>query len=228
MKKTIKSLVAIAAFGALSLAAYAQPAPKIFIVDMAKLYDNHYKTQEQNAKIQADEAKAQDEVAKMNKEGQTIVDEYKALMEQSNNPTASAEAKSRAQNDAQRKYEDIQKKQQEVQTFVQNTRNSLGQRLGTFRALMLEELSKLAVDIAKRKGATLLLEKSGQTHISISNILYYDAAYEITDEVMKEINKDRPAGATAAPSTDKPAAAITPAAAGATPAVTVPGLGAKK
>ena len=102
MKNLIKSLVAIAAFGALSVAAYAQPAPKIFIVDMAKLYDNHYKTQEQNTKIQADEAKAQEEVVKMNKEGQTIVDEYKALMEQANNPTASAEAKSRAQNDAQR------------------------------------------------------------------------------------------------------------------------------
>ncbi len=225
MKNIIKSLVAIAAFGALSVAAYAQPAPKIFIVDMAKLYDNHYKTQEQNTKIQADELKAQEEVAKMNKEGQTIVDEYKALMEQSNNPTASAEAKSRAQNDAQRKYEDIQKKQQEVQTFVQNTRNSLGQRLSTFRALMLEEISKIAVDLGKRKGATILLEKSGQTHITISNILYSDPAYEITDEVMKEINKDRPAGAVAAPASEKAAPAAAPSA---SPALSVPGLGTKK
>ncbi len=227
MKNIIKSLVAIAAFGALSVAANAQPAPKIFIVDMAKLYDNHYKTQEQNAKIQADETKAQEEVAKMNKEGQVIVDEFKALQEQANNPTASAEAKTRAQNDAQRKYEDIQKKQQEVQTFVQNTRNSLGQRLGTFRALMLEEIGKIAVELAKRKGATLLLEKSGQTHITISNIMYHDAAYEITDDVMKEINKDRPAGSVAAPATDKAAPAAAAPAAG-SPALSVPGLAPKK
>lgn len=229
MKNPIKSLVAIAAFGAAMLAAQAQPALKVMTVDMAKLYDNHWKTLEQNAKIQADEAKAQDEVAKMNKEGQAIVDEFKALQEQGNNPTASAEAKARAQGDAQKKYEDIQRKQQEIQGFVQNTRNSLGQRLGTFRALMLEELSKLAVDTAKRKGATVLLEKSGQTHITISNILYSDPAYDITDEVMKEINKDRPAGApTAAPA---PAAAA-PAAGAAAPApgsgLTVPGLGTKK
>ncbi|MSU49465.1 MAG: OmpH family outer membrane protein [Opitutus sp.] len=219
MKNTIKSLVAIAAFGALALSISAQPDPQIRIVDMAKLYDTHYKTLEQNAKIQADDQKAQDEVAKMNKEGQTIVDEYKALIEQSNNPTASAEAKARAQNDAQKRYEDIQKKQQEVQTFIQNTRNSLGQRLNTFRSLMLEEISKIAADVAKRKGATILLDKAGPTGIGISNLVYGDPAYDITEEILKEINKDRPAGAPTAPPAEKGAAA---------PAVTVPGLGTKK
>src|SRR5215212_6515039 len=78
MKNPIKSLVAIAAFGALALGAAAQPAPKIFVVDMAKLYDTHYKTVEQNAKIQADDQKAQEEVEKMNKEGNVLVEDYKA------------------------------------------------------------------------------------------------------------------------------------------------------
>jgi outer membrane protein len=223
MKNTIKSIAAIAVFGALALSISAQPAPQIRIVDMAKLYDTHYKTLEQNAKIQADDQKAQDEVAKMNKEGQTIVDEYKALIEQSNNPTASAEAKSRAQNDAQKRYEDIQKKQQEVQTFIQNTRNSLGQRLNTFRSLMLEEISKIAADVAKRKGATILLDKAGPTGIGISNLVYGDPAYDITEDILKEINKDRPAGAPTAPPAEKGASA-----AGAAPAVSVPGLGTKK
>src|SRR4051812_48494994 len=52
MKNPIKSLVAISAFAALALGASAQPAIKILVVDMAKLYDTHYKTLEQNAKIQ--------------------------------------------------------------------------------------------------------------------------------------------------------------------------------
>ena len=187
MKNPIKSLVAMTALGALVAGASAQPALKIIVVDMAKIYDTHYKTLEQNAKIQADEQKAQDEVAKMNKEGQSVVDEYKALIEQANNPTASQEAKTRAQGDAQKKLEDIQRRQNEVQVFIQNTRNSLGQRLGTFRSLMLEEISKIAVDVAKRKGATILLEKSGATNIGISPVVYHDTAYEITDDVIKEV-----------------------------------------
>jgi outer membrane protein len=220
MKNTLKSIVAIAAFGALSLAAYAQPAPKIYIVDMAKLYDTHYKTLEQNAKIQADDQKAQEEVEKMNKEGNALVEEYKSLNDQSNNPTLSAEAKGKAQDAAQKKLEQIQTKQREVQTFIQNTRNSLGQRLNTFRSLMLEEISKVATDVAKRKGATLLIDKAGPSGIGISPIVYHDTAYEITEDVMKEINKDRPVGAPTAP----PTGAEKSAPAAGSGSLTVPGI----
>ena len=107
-----------------------------------------------------------------------------------------------------------------MQTFIQNTRNSLGQRLNNFRAVALEEISKVATEIAKRKGANILLDKAGPTGIGISNLIYADAAFDITDDVQKEINKDRPAGsATAAPA---------PGAASTAPAVSVPSLGTKK
>lgn len=216
MNNSIKSLVALAAFGAASVAAFAQPAIKLVIVDMAKLYDTHYKTVEQNAKIQADDQKAQEEVEKMNKEGNSLVEEYKALNEQASSPALSAEAKSKAQNEAQKKLESIQNKQREVQTFIQNTRNSLGQRLNTFRSLMLEEISKVATEVAKRKGATIVLDRAGPSGIGISNLIYADSGYDITEDVLKEINKDRPAGSAAAP------------AAGAPAAVSVPGLAPKK
>jgi len=223
MKHASRSLLALAAFVAAAAVAGAQPALKLATVDMAKLYDNHYKTIEQNAKIQADDQKAQEEVEKMNKEGNALVEEYKTLNEQANSPALSAEAKSKAQNEAQKKLEAIQNKQREVQTFIQNTRNSLGQRLNTFRSLMLEEITKVVSDVAKRKGATLVLDKAGPTAIGISNVIYTDAAFEITDDVMKEINKDRPASAVAPASA--PAAA--PAAAPTSP-ITVPGVSPKK
>jgi outer membrane protein len=229
MKKTILSLIALAAFSATALVAQAQPAPKILVVDMAKLYDGHYKTEEQNKKLQGDEQKAQEELEKLNKEGNSLVEKFKELVDQSNNPAATAEAKSKAQGDAQKLLEEIQRKQREVQSFQQNTRNSLQQRIQTFRSLMVEEISKVAVDIAKRKGATILLDKSGPTLIGVSNILYTDAAYDITDEVAKEVNKDRPASAA---SSSTPAAAA-PAAAPQTdnndsPKNTLPGVAPKK
>jgi outer membrane protein len=225
MKNSLKSLVAIAAFAAVGLGAYAQPAVKILVVDMAKLYDTHYKTVENNAKIQTDDQKAQEEVEKMNKDGNALVEEYKGLVEQTNNPALSADAKSKAQAEAQKKYDIIQKKTQEVQGFIQHTRNQLGQRLNTFRALMLEEISKLATDIAKRKGATVLLDKAGPTGIGISNVLFADPAYDITEDVLKEINKDRPATAPAPAATPTTPGATTPSA----PApLTVPLGGTKK
>lgn len=225
MKKSIHSLLALAAFGATALFAQAQPALKILTIDMAKLYDGHYKTEEQNAKLRGDEQKAQEELERLNKEGNTLVEQYKELIDQSNNPAATAEAKSKAQAEAQRVYQDIQRKQGEVQSFQTNTRNSLQQRIQNFRSVMVEEISKTAVEIAKRKGATMLIDKSGPTLIGVSNVLYADPAYDITEEVSKEVNKDRPA----ASATPAPAAAPKAGEAKSdSPMITVPGLAPKK
>jgi outer membrane protein len=119
--------------------------------------------------------------------------------------------------------QDIQRKQQEVQSFQTNTRNSLQQRIQTFRSLMVEEISKVAVDIAKRKGATLLVDKSGPTLIGVSNILYADPSYDITDEVQKEVNKDRPATSPAAAPAAKSDDTNSDS-----PKITVPGVTPKK
>jgi outer membrane protein len=220
MKKSIRTLSALAAFGLTALIAQAQPAIKLLVVDMAKLYDTHYKTEEQNGKLRADEQKAQEEVEKMNKEGNALVEDYKGLSEQSNNPALTADAKAKSQADAQKKLEEIQRKKNDINTFAQNTQRSLQQRLQTFRTLMLEEISKTASDIAKRKGATLLLDKAGPTLIGVSNVIYSDAAYDITDEVMKEVNKDRPVGSPMAAPASTPASSA-PASSD-SPRITVP------
>jgi outer membrane protein len=220
--KSIRTLSVFAAFALSAAIAHAQPAPKLLVVDMAKLYDSHYKTEDQNSKLRTDEQKAQEEIENMNKDGNVLVDEYKTLSDQSNNPALTADAKAKSQVEAQKKLEEIQRKKNEISTFAQNTQRSLQQRLQTFRSLMLEEISKTATEVAKRKGATLLLDKAGPTLIGVSNVIYADTAYEITDEVMKEINKDRPAvSAVAVPA---PAASASPEA----PKITVPGVAPTK
>ena len=223
MKTSLKTLLAVATFGLTAIVAQAQPAPKILVVDMAKLYDSHYKTEEQNKKLQSDEQKAQEELERLNAEGNKLVEEYKELVDQAKNPALSNDAKTKAEQDAQRKLEDIQRKQNEVQSFRVNTQRSLQQRVKTFRDLMLEEIGKVASDIAKKKGATLLLDKSGPSLIGISNLLYVDPAYDVTEDVMKEVNKDRPAAAPAAPTTSAPATTTPAPATGEAPAVSFPG-----
>jgi outer membrane protein len=221
MKKPIQSILAIAALALPALTTHAQNAPKILVVDVAKIFDGHYKTQEQQAKLQADEAKAQDQMSQITKERNALIEQFKELDEQTKNPAATAEAKAKAQGEAQKKYEEIQQKTTEQNSFYQNTSNTLRQRFQTFKTLMVEEITKIAVEIAKKKGATFLLDKSGPTLIGVSNILYYEPSLDITDEVMAEINKDRPA-VTPTPTTATAAPAAP--AAGETPKITVPGI----
>ena len=215
MKKLIPALLTIIAFATAGVAAHADTTIKIASVDMAKLFDGHYKTQEQTAKFQSDQQKAQEEFDAMTKEAQGLVEQFKELDEQSKNATLTAEAKTKAQQDAQKKYDEIQQKQNERQTFAGNTRNELQQRFQTFKSLLIEEISKTATEIAKRHGATILIDKSGPSMIGVSNFIYIDPSYDITDEVMTEINKDRPVNLPA------PGAAAAPAAPS-TPTITMP------
>jgi outer membrane protein len=218
MKKPIQSMFAVAALALSALTAQAQTVgPKILVVDLAKIFDTHYKTVEQQAKLQADEAKAQEQLAEITKEGNALVAEYKDLDDQSKNPAASADAKAKAQADMQKKADEINEKRQEQQSFVQTTQRTLQQRFQTFKTLMIEEITKTAVDIAKSHGATFLLDKSGPTLVGVSNVLYYEPDLDITEEVIAAINKDRPA-VTPTP-TD-----ATPAASSDTPKITVPGI----
>jgi outer membrane protein len=219
MKKSLQSLVAVAVLALTSLTAHAQTSPKILVVDLEKLFNGHWKTQEQQAKLNADRAKAQDQISALQKDGAALVEQFKELDDQSKNPTATPEAKDKAKADAQKKYDEIQQKQSELRSFVQTTQSNLRQRYDNFKTLMLDEISKTAVDIAKKHGATFLIDKSGPTLVGVSNILYSDPSLEITDEVSAELNKDRPAvtPTATAPSGTAPTT-------GDSPKITVPGI----
>jgi len=199
MKTSLKFFLAAAIAGLFAVAVQAQPAPKVFVVDMAKLYDGHPKTEEQNAKLKTDQQKAEEELQKINAEGNSLVEQFKKLEEQVNNPTLSADAKTKLQQDLQAKGQEIQRKQAEVNQFRANTQRSLQQRINNFKQFLLEEISKTAVEISKKKGATLLLDKSGPTLIGVPSLLYFDPAYDITDEVAKELGKGGTSSAAAKP-----------------------------
>lgn len=192
MHQSIRSTVALFAFAATAIGLSAQPALKVVTVDMARLYDNYYKTEEVNAKLREAEQRAQEQIDQLNAQGNALVEEYKEMIEQSKNTLLNDMARQKAAEDAERKLEEIQRKQNEVNTFRINTQRSLQQRLLTNRQLMLEEISKVVVDLGKRKGATLIVDRAGPTGIGISNVLYADAAFDITEEALAEINRDRP------------------------------------
>ena len=212
MNKMIRTLMTLAALAVGSTALQAQPALKLIVVDMAKVFDSHYKSEEANAKFKDAEQKAREQAEELNKQGQALVEEYKELAEQAKNALLTPEARTKAEGDAQKKLDEIRRKQEEVQSFRVNTERSLQQRIKTHRDLLLEEISKSVADIAKKQGATLVLDKSGPTLFGIPAVIYADAGYEITQDVITEVNKDRPAPV-AAPA----AAPTTPAAAPAVP-----------
>jgi len=64
----------------------------------------------------------------------------------------------------------------------------LQKQMATFQQQALEEISKVASDIGQKKGATLVLNKG-----SVPVVIYAAPEFDITEEVITEINKDAPA-----------------------------------
>jgi outer membrane protein len=225
MKQTIRTLLILAVLASGS-AALAQPALKLITIDVAKTYDSYYKAEEGMAKFRDAQQNAQAQAEEYRKQGQLMVDEYKELAEQAKSTLLTPDAKTKAEQSAQQKLEEIQRKQNELNNFMQSTERSLQQQMLTRRELLLEEITKTVNEIAKRKGATLVIDKSGPSAFRIPVVLYADPAYDITEEVITEINKDRPAAPAATPA--KQPAVTSPAPATAAPSFTVPNVTAPK
>ncbi len=224
MKNPVRTLSALIILASAALVAQAQPAPKIAVVDVAKLFNGHYRTEEQNAKIKVDEEKAMAELDRLNGEDNALVAQYQEFAEQVNNPATTNEAKAKAQQSAQQKGAEIQQKRNEIQNYRASTSRFFQQRIQSFQQMMIEDITKITTDIAKKKGATLLFDKSGPSTLGLPSVMFADAAYDITEEALVEINKNRPAPVAApavAPAAAAPAAAK-PATAG-EPKITVPG-----
>ena len=192
INKSAKILIALLAISVTGLFAQAQ-SPRILFVDMVKVMNEHYKTEEQKTMLQVDAEKASAEAEKILKERNVMVEEYKELVEQDKNPMTTDAVKQQNRAAAEKKIQAIQKTNNDLQSFNTNTQNLLRQRFQNFKEIMLEEISKIAREVAQRRGVDILMDKSGPSLLGIPAVIYADASMDITAEVQAEINKSRPA-----------------------------------
>jgi outer membrane protein len=222
MNRTLKSILTLTAFGAAALGLSAQPALKLLTVDTTKLLEGFYKTEPEMAKLKGDQQKAQDELERKVKELNSLGDQYKELMEQSKSAMLKDEAKTKAEADAAKMLDEIRKRQGDIQKYQGDERNLITQKFNSMRGVLVDEILKKVTELSKSKGATIVIDRN-------AGVLFSDPAYDITEEALAYINKDRPASAApATTSTEQaPAAAATAPSTSATPSVTVPGLAPK-
>ena len=94
--------------------------------------------------------------------------------------------------------------------FVANAQRSLQLLERNYRDLMVDEITKVIEDFREAKGATLVLDTSGLSASGLPAVLYADAGYDITEEVITELNKSKPAETTTPEATTAPETTPTP------------------
>ncbi|MBK8475088.1 MAG: OmpH family outer membrane protein [Opitutaceae bacterium] len=187
MTHPFRSVFTALAVAAATVGLQAQPALKVATVDMEQLFEKFYKTEAQQTKLREDEKKAQELLQSMVKEREALVTQAKELQEQGSNALLNDEARKKAEGELQKKVGEVRAKESEIQTFAQQTQQQLRAIFGQYQQQAVEEISKIATEIAKKKGITVVLNQGV--------LVFADSAYSITDEVLTAINKDRPAPA---------------------------------
>jgi outer membrane protein len=185
----------------LPVAALAQPAPKVFTVDMARTFEAHPQTKAQQAALKADEQKTNDALKKMETDARALAGKLKDQQTKFEDPTVAASQKEAIRVEAQKTAQELQNKQGEAQQLMAKTEREMQERAMRSRQQIVGDIAKAAGDVARRKGGTLVYDRG--------TMLFADPAYDITTEVITEITKP---GRTLPPASTEPAAPTSPAA----------------
>jgi len=161
----------------------ADTVKNIFTVDMAKVYDNFYKTKPAQENFQLLAKQAQDEFERMMQEGKKLFDQRQDLVNKISNPACTESARKELEKKITALDEAINKKGEEINHFRQEKDAKLDQQRQAILSEHFKEINAGVESLAKAKNADFILNKAG------GSVLFSKAEYDLTDEVITIVNK---------------------------------------
>ncbi|XHR29996.1 MAG: OmpH family outer membrane protein [Chthoniobacteraceae bacterium] len=199
-------LPALAAVALISAAPMAQADVKIGYVDMNRIFNNYYKTEQAKKRVDEAQAVAQKELQDRADVFNKNLSEVKKLNDDISKPELSKDAKEKKTKDRDLKAEDVKRQEKDIMELRQKRLKELQEQAARMRSGIVEEIRKVIADKVKADQYDLVLDKSGLTSNGIEVVLYSREAADFSDDIIKVLNKNKDAAASATPS-DAPKAA---------------------
>jgi len=192
MKNTIVAFVTMS-FVALGLTASAQvPTGRIVTVDLNKVFTDYYKTPIASGKIK-------DTAESFNKELNEMVDNYKKeiedlnkLREDQDKPEYTAEVRDQKRKAVSEKLAETQKIQRDIDDYRTGHGKILQEQQLRMRQTILKEIQDVIDKESRDAGYQLVLDKSGNTANAVPTVLFSQDSLDITDDIIKVLNKNQP------------------------------------
>jgi outer membrane protein len=190
-----KSLRASALALALFLtAASTQAQMKLATVDMKKVFDSFYKTKQAEQQIKDRGADSEKVYKGMVEDYQKANDEYRKLVEGSNDQAVSAEERDKRKKSAEAKLSEIQDIEKQVKQFQVQARTTLGELEKRMREGIVKDIRDAVNTRAKSGNYNMVFDTSAQTVYQTPYLLYTSGQPDLTDDVIKELNASAPPG----------------------------------
>lgn len=174
------------------VASVAAAETKIVTVSIVRLFEGYYKTTERMAQFESLNEQAMAEAESRQSRFEQQVAELQELQEDLENPMLSDSAREAQEATVQQKFEEVRQLQFENQQWEQQTTQQLNQRMAVIQQELLGEIRDVVDVIARDEGARIILDSSDIGGRGIPTVIWADPRLDITDTVLRELNRNAP------------------------------------
>lgn len=166
---------------------------KIGLIDLKKVFDGYYKTKEADTKLKDRVSDAEKVMKGMGEDYQKATEDYKKLIDDSNNQAISADERDKRKKSAEAKLMEVQEIERNVKQFRTQTSTTLEEQKRRMREEILRMLREVIATHAKKNGYTHVFDTAAESISQTSFMIYSNGQNDMTDEVLAEINANAPA-----------------------------------
>jgi Skp family chaperone for outer membrane proteins len=192
MKTTV---IAVAAAVALITGSYANAqasSSRIVYVDLDRIFNEYYKTPLATAKLKETAEgytkELEDMLGKFRKETEAL----NKLREEQDKTEYTTEVREQKKKAVQDKLTEVSKLQREIEDYKRSHQQELERQTQRMRQGIIKEITDVIGKEARDAGYAYVLDKSGRTLNGVAAVVYAQDSLEITDDILKVLNKNAP------------------------------------
>lgn len=185
-QKMKKFIISIAAAAVIFPASAAQ---KIVTVNIEKLFNAYYKTPQVENIIQKQAQVYQNYLNKKMEKLRDIDKKFRVELDKAQNVTLSTENRSKAAQQAEKYNSEIRLLRAEMEAYSTEKRKEMANMTLEKRASLMQDISASVRKVAEGMAADFVFDVSGKTTHQIPALIYANPASDITNDVLKILNK---------------------------------------
>jgi len=200
------NLIAVftAALVVLGPAAFAQVSGgRIVTVDLNRIFNEYYKTASSSSKLKEQAETYNKEQDDLLAQFRKLSDELAKLQEDQEKPEYTEEVRVQKRKLVRDKLDEIKAKETEIQNYRRSHTDLLQQATQRMRTGIIKEIQEVVAKEARDLGYLYVFDKSGNTLNGVPTVVYSQDALDITEDILKVLNKNAPKPSVEPPKTPK-------------------------
>lgn len=171
----------------------AQAQIKVATVDLRKLFEGYFKTQQADAQLRERGQEAEKQYKGMLDDYQKANEEYKKLVESANDQAVSADERDKRKKSAETKVVELNDIEKSLTQFQREKKATFEEQKRRMRDQIVREIREQINNRARSAGFTLVLDSSAES-INQAPFILFNTGTDLTDEILNQLNLAAPAG----------------------------------